>query len=175
MGYTIHWFRPREFDRERFREWRDDVETIVRHGGVQIRAWDGKGEPGYSEDEVSFNGAADRGEDCETFYVARVEEPPEWAKTRVTTTDGTVMWESLTPDPHDLQGFCKTNRLPYDTVVAACVLALRWWFPETVCIASDDGPEGFMAGIGLLHAAKLSNRIPHVEGIVADALDCRHD
>lgn len=66
-----------------------DVQNIVANSGVAISGWDGTGEPQITLEEIRLNGTDD--ESCETFAI-------------------------INGDNHN---FCKTNREPYDIVVAA--------------------------------------------------------
>jgi hypothetical protein len=153
MGYTHHWTRPREFDRDVFAEWVDDVHAIVRAAGVQIRGWDGQGEPGFTRDDVRFNGDAARDEDGETFAMPRVaKEAADW-------------WKPLIVPPHETRAFCKTAYRPYDVVVTAALIALADRFRD-VCISSDGELAEWEPGLRLLLGIRPVSRF---------RLGCRHE
>ena len=169
MGYTHHWWRPLEIDPEQFRLWRDDVESVIHAGGVQIRGWDGKNEPGISDQLVSFNGDADANQSVETFHVPRVAEPRPWetATTFRKESDGTMVdLGPILPGSHGTGGFCKTNREPYDVVVIACLIALQHRVPE-VCVMSDGDIADWISG-GILLTMATGEMVPLMLG-------CPHD
>src|SRR5665647_677029 len=68
----------------------EDVKTIITESGVKINGWDGTGQPKLIADRISFNGSDEDEEGCETFTIINGEQ----------------------------SDFCKTNRNPYDLVVA---------------------------------------------------------
>lgn len=88
----------------------EDVQTIVSNSGVTIAGWDGTGEPQISVEEIRFNGTDD--ESCETFAIVN----------------------------GDNSNFCKTNREPYDIVVAA-VLKRVSELNKNFTASSDGGNE----------------------------------
>lgn len=46
-------------------------------------------------------------------------------------------------------GFCKTNRLPYDTVVTACLAVLAYRLGNLIAVSSDGKPDDWSAGVAL--------------------------
>lgn len=87
-----------------------DVETIIEASRVSINGWDGNGTPVINLNEILLNGSAADGEDCETFLI----------------TNG------------NQYSFCKTNRNPYDLVVATILQRIHNLYPEFQ-ISSDGG------------------------------------
>ena len=79
-----------------------DIETIVSASGVAINGWDGTGEPVISIQEIRFNGNELNDESCETFLI----------------------------ENGDQYTFCKTNREPYDLVVATVLRRINALNPE---------------------------------------------
>ena len=146
MGYTHHW----EFDGEaefNDQEWATLVRFIRelaaarnmqgRHGvgSVQriygaVLQWSDPGLPGSTE-VVWIDGG------CELFFLPRkpaLALPPglteEWV-----STGSTLMHE----DTSVRVGFCKTNGLPYDTLVTATLCAVWHLFRRMLLRVSSDG------------------------------------
>lgn len=51
------------------------------------------------------------------------------------------------------QGYCRTNRLPYDKVVTAALILLQARLGKAVMVGSDGTPEAWKAGLSLARAA----------------------
>jgi hypothetical protein len=127
MGYTHYWHI--DYDKatyEQLGKWALDTQKLVaaaRERGIKIGGqdhWDGRtwsgpdeGTEEFTEKYVLFNGVED--EAHEGFYVALRPGDP----------DDLVAW------------FCKTERKPYDVVVAAAVLRLKHHLGDAVDIGSD--------------------------------------
>jgi hypothetical protein len=92
MGYTHYW-RHAELPADLFAEIAADAKAIVAASPVPLAGFDGTGEPEFTEDEFSLNGADP--DDYETFSL------------RTVATD---------------YDFCKTGQRPYDVVVTAILL-----------------------------------------------------
>lgn len=71
-------------------EFLQDVQTIITNSGINIKGWDGTGEPHIAQDEIRFNGDSNLSQAYETFAL----------------------------NNGDNYGFCKTAREPYDLIVA---------------------------------------------------------
>lgn len=122
MGYTHYWYRPKELNRHQFAHWAEDVTKILASShGVQVRSGDGKGSPVASQEEVHLNGDGATGAAHESFFVPQSGQPESYSK----------------PDSDGLYfEFCKTAHKPYDVLVVACLIRLKFRFPE-VRIDSD--------------------------------------
>jgi hypothetical protein len=100
MGFTRYWIRPRELDLRRFADFVHDCEKFCIGNGEFVS------KAYFGPEEVRFDG--DPG--CEPFIVARISSGRE--------RDGRIT------------EFCKTQGLPYDDLVAQCLLTLQTHFPE---------------------------------------------
>jgi hypothetical protein len=56
MGYTHYWYRPEELDVTRFSLAVDTCRKTCDALPVPLAGWDGKGEPEFTDERVSFNG-----------------------------------------------------------------------------------------------------------------------
>ena len=124
MGYTHYYsisenITPRAW--ESFTAFVRTALAIETKRGIQIRGWNGSGEPVINEKEVRFNGDESKGFAYETFVVRRIEEESQ---------------------------FCKTNRQPYDTLVVACILAGKK-YKVISCWSSDGDKEELAEGKNL--------------------------
>jgi hypothetical protein len=148
MGYCHYWKSPSVLPLFEFSHFSEDVRRLVSSvkprwflfGGIRITGGDGAGAPLISEEQIRFNGRPR----FETFWIARdfrVQNP-----TRAPSEDGVF------------EDFVKTQRLPYDTVVTAALIALKHHFPE-VEIASDGGRDEWAKGISL-YSEVLGRPIP---------------
>lgn len=100
MGFTRYWQRPVEFPR-------DEFERFARECALECETCDSPlTNTVFSIDEVQFEGVPG----CEPFRIARIGE----GRSR----DGLIL------------EFCKTENLPYDEAVCACVELLVKHFPE---------------------------------------------
>ena len=77
---------------------------------MNLRGWDGRGEPEITDMRVSFNGCKDDGESCETFLIDLYGHG---------------------------RSFCKTCRKPYDTAVYVCLLCFKHYFGDNIEVESD--------------------------------------
>ena len=77
---------------------------------MELRGWDGRGEPEITDTKVSFNGNKSKGESCETFLID-------------------LYWNE--------RSFCKTRRMPYDTAVYVCLLCFKHYFEDNIDVDSD--------------------------------------
>jgi hypothetical protein len=143
MGYTRYWYRPKELNKLDFAKLRDTIETIINNV-TDIDIVDSFGEGFDAEltnEHISFNGLGDEGH--ESFHLPRILGDSKY-------------YTECTDAQHLSRGlyfqFCKTQRKPYDDVVAAALLALKEIFPE--CEVSSDGIDDFTMGAILLSDAK---------------------
>ena len=129
MGYTHYFHFNSRCPADVFAKISNDIKKVVEYCNSlnpdEIRGWDGYGSPEFDDNSISFNGDADKGEDCETFLL-------EQDRTR--------------------KNFCKTNRNVYDTVVAASVLIAKYYFNDMTA-SCDDGKYGYDKAIRLLKKA----------------------
>lgn len=147
MGYTHYWYRPVEFEAKTFALFSNDVQELLRrlpkrslNAGryyetcpLTLHGPYGEGEPIITSELISLNGDGSyRDGDNEnmaheTFHLPRVFVPQSWQL----------------PDPEEGNQYfdcCKTARKPYDLFVCACLMALKYHFPDTV--VRSDGHEG---------------------------------
>jgi hypothetical protein len=161
MGYSHYLWRPRELDREQWREWVGDVRQILANLPAQVPQTYypldgppvsvqaalivagplGSGQPELNDEFVSFNGGGhvELGGHlnrlwCETFQL-----------------DRDLGGEGF-PGPDERGWYfecCKTRQMPYDLAVTASLIRLAHRFPEGVQVSSDGGPEDWQAGLDL--------------------------
>jgi hypothetical protein len=120
MGYTHYWYRASELDAKKFSNASDDCGGICRvfqNNGVGLAyEFDTIKDPVFTDDEIRFNGIGDNGH--ETFYF-----PKSFTSRGPTFGDKPF-------------GFCKTAYKPYDVAVCACLIILKYWFPD-IDVSSD--------------------------------------
>lgn len=121
MGYTHYWRVSGSLDKDKFKEFSSDCKKIAEMSDVGLANLQGEEKtfPEFSETEVSFNGIGKYS--CESFFVNL-------------NTSGF--------------NFCKTRRRPYDTVVVACLLCLKYYFDD-VSVSSDGDNEEWSYGTNL--------------------------
>lgn len=125
MGYTHYWYRKvKTLDKDKWQGFLADVQQMHLALGddedgnpIEIKGWDGTGEPEFTDEDVRFNGNSAREFDHETFHIPRVV-----ARLGV---DG------------DGFAFCKTAQKPYDLFVCACLLAAKKAFGKNIEIHTD--------------------------------------
>lgn len=150
MGYTHYWSQSRKFTQPEWIAIRKAAQAIVDETDAEL-CWEyDKPEKPLQIDAIAirFNGAEDDGH--ETFMLTRsVPFPPEYRK-----------------DEPDFQ-FCKTARKPYDTPVAAILMATRTIVPDAFEWSSDGWAEedDMQAAVKLANAAcdlglKITNAEP---------------
>jgi hypothetical protein len=108
MGYTHYWYRPKTLNN--FDHFQKDVKTLFLEIPKDIKIdWAG------NSSVVNFNGHGDLSH--ETFYVP----------------------ETIVAPPQDelFFDFCKTANKPYDLLVVASLIVLKYYCPE--CKISSDG------------------------------------
>ena len=135
MGYSHYLWRPRKLDPEKFklvvRDFRRAAEAVAEIDGLEIAGWDGTGSPEVGLEFISFNGVEREGEAFETMRVDRVKRNTEWQ-------------DQLQQDL--LLDFCKTGRKPYDILVVALLLIVKYHYQDEVVIKSDGGPGDLQPG-----------------------------
>jgi len=103
---------------------------------IEIRGWDGSGEPQFTDDTIGFNGNEHQmvdGEEQnlshETFRLDRTYHPESWER----------------PEKEGGYGqFCKTARKPYDLLVCGVLILLKYYFPKSE-VSSDGNYEDWKA------------------------------
>src|ERR1043166_6810621 len=122
MGYSHYWYRPQEIPRSAWKSFCEDVAKLIRHSPVKLvcRLEKVNEPPIVSDGVVSLNGTGAEG--YEPFMLTRViiPRPGERAK-----EDG--LW----------LGFCKTEKRAYDSIVGACLIALKFHLGKSVRIQTD--------------------------------------
>ena len=126
MGYTHYWDRAKELDGTNFEAFVADCKKLCSFAGVPLGNFQGENEPTFSKDQVAFNGRAETDENCEPFYMPRALKPRQ---------------NQETDEAGRYFAFCKTRLYPYDLCVQGCLIALKHYFANDVCIHSDGGHE----------------------------------
>jgi hypothetical protein len=137
MGYTHYWTVFKEHDPHKWLAFMDDVKILlnvidrVPFFTEHIRL----GETFIEEDTIILNGAPS----CESLVLKRKFEPlSDDLKKFMMPTDAIGF------------GFCKTRRLPYDTIVVATLCLYKHHFQETVSISSDGDFSDWGEGVSLV-------------------------
>src|SRR5258708_23774889 len=149
MGFAHYFYRPKSFEAQQFKAFVGDVRLFIEHlpnhshsaGGdyaehpVVIRGGMGKGQPQLTPNLVSFNGDDENGQGLahETMRVPRILKPESWQQ----------------PDPEENNCYfqcCKTAGKPYDIVVCATLLSLKYHFP-VVTVRSDGTPDDWFVAV----------------------------
>jgi hypothetical protein len=121
VGFTRYWTVTRDVDPQTVLEAGRKMGGVVRVSGVSLAGPDGTGKPivNVNTGEVAFNGV--EGEDYETF-----RWPPDFVTGQASPTDQNSVFD-----------FCKTGRLPYDAVVAACLAVAQEVLGESMTVEAD--------------------------------------
>lgn len=128
MGWTHHWQRPQSFDADKFAAAATDCRRLVTVLPLSLAGPDGSGLPIFNNDQIALNGV--EGENCEPFVVNRTE--------------------------YDRRGrdhfwsFCKTEHLPYDQVVQAALIILKFHLGDALSVGSDGKAEHWEAAKSLV-------------------------
>ncbi len=148
MGYTRYWTQQREMTGREWQRLMACVEPIQRLAGVDLAGPLGIGRPVVTFSRIALNGAAQTGEDYETFELNRRDEG---------------------------RGFCKTARRPYDVAVAAILVAAERIAPGAVAdVTADGGPEDWAEADAIRDYLELPRRkrIARQASVMAKAMDC---
>lgn len=148
MGYTRYWAQARDLSAREWAHLTACVEPIQRLAGVDLAGPHGIGAPVVAYGRLAFNGAAQTGEDYETFELTRRSEG---------------------------RGFCKTEHRPYDRVVAAVLVAADRIAPGAFSdVSADGGAEDWAEAdaicdyIGLPRRKRVASRA----SVMDKAMDC---
>jgi hypothetical protein len=145
MGYTHYGQVCRNTDAELLRESAREMAKLVEATTIPRAGPYGTGAPeiDVARGEVAFNGVEDDDCDCETFR-----------------------WPPRGTGGHDrewVRHTWKTERLPYDAVLCACLLVAQRVLGEAIRIASDGTLDEFLNGAGdeasIESAAALYERV----------------
>ncbi len=147
MGYTHYWLRPRELDRARFAAAANDCRRLCNAAAVPLHGPEKTRYPVFTDYLVAFNGG------CEDFVVQCVcdADSPE----RPSRSDARMH-----------RGFCKTEHLPYEVCVQACLIALQHHLGPAFRVESDGSDEDWAAARALCErvaAYGLGFRLLHEE------------
>lgn len=118
MGFTRYWERPKVLERHRWDVFVGCVWQLCIYvqPNVMLGGWDGTGVAEFGPDKLYFNGEGKRS--GATFLLSQ---------------------DLVNPYPPNRQGryvqHCKTDRKPYDIMVAGCLLLLKLLFSREVVIA----------------------------------------
>jgi hypothetical protein len=125
MGFTRYIDIPTPPTDEQFDNIRNAIRRIIdaaMNDGIVICGWDGTSEPEFDQ-RIAFNGCKLMpGQSGETF--------------------------SFSKNPNSWEKFCKTGQRPYDVVVAASYILIKWFMPD-VKISGDGGPQTYIDGFRL--------------------------
>lgn len=167
MGYTHYWYRPKEIDRETFRNIVEDFKRLLpelERLGVLLAGPLGEGEPILNDEQVAFNGKADCGHEKREIIIPWPapdaggvfgdDEPVggAWFAGHIVTTracNGDCSYESFIfdrvyqsdvweePHPEGWFDFCKTAFRPYDLAVTAFLVIAKHYLGDQLTVASD--------------------------------------
>lgn len=149
MGYSRQWRQDRKLTVSEWARLCACVERIQRLSGVDLAGPLGYGAPVVTRGRIAFNGAAQTGDDYETF--------------------------ELMPAPGVAWPFCKTGRRPYDVAVAAVLTAADRIAPGAFSELTVDGdPEDWAEADAICDYLGLPRRkrIAARESVMAKAMAC---
>ena len=121
MGYTHYWESDTGIYNEHLREAITNMSIVINDNTDILAGGDGTGKPEITDDEIRFNGIGDGSH--ESFSIST-----DWK--------GTF-------------NFCKTSEKPYDVIVVACLVVLKYHLGDSVRVSSDGDCEDLTAGIVL--------------------------
>jgi len=123
MGYTHYWYRPRILDATRFRDFRIDLEKVVRGSGIPLD------NSALTDEGVMIDG---RGEPfvIDQCFAGRIRQG----------------------NANRCFAFCKTQHLPYDALVTAALMLAKIHFGDAFDASSDgnEDPTSFDNGKALI-------------------------
>lgn len=127
MGFTRSWYKKPSLPPDRWKAFMVDVEKLIQALSEKAPVCRESSQPALpptvGDALVRFNGRGNKG--YETFFFPR-----------------TVL-DLRTASMHDgrVFGFCKTEKRPYDLVVASVLLAAKYHFGDDILIDSDGDDE----------------------------------
>jgi hypothetical protein len=126
MSFTRYWTVKRDVDPERLIEAGRKMGELVRLSSVPFAGLDGTGEPTLNANTgaVWLNGV--EGDDYEGFVW-----PPDM-----------IAGQASLDDEDSVFDFCKTGRLPYDAVVAACLAIAQEVLGDSIRVDADGPNDG---------------------------------
>jgi hypothetical protein len=121
MGFARYWTVKRDVDPESLIEAGRKMGEVIRLSNVPLAGLDGTGEPTLDANNgtVWFNGV----EDSYEGFVW----PPDLVAGRASPDQEDAVFE-----------WCKTRRLPYDAVVAACLRVAREVLGDSIRVEADE-------------------------------------
>lgn len=131
MGWSHHWTRPTELDREAFASAVRDIQAMHEAMVAKTAGFDGIGRPVLDEEHIVFNGCQPA--HCEPFEIARVEFNRRGS--------GTVY------------SYCKTEHLPYDICVQAVLIILKHYLGDDLTVSSDGNDDAWQQARDLVSDA----------------------
>ena len=141
MGYTHYWnFNAQTDDAEVIRRKFKRASSAIAYFAKFIKTQDkfalrgglGVGNPMINESEIWFNGDSEKGEDHKTFNI-------RWR-------------DFLKHNGNKIDGFCKTDRKPYDLMVCFCLLLLAETFKSGFTFSSDGDKEDWKEAVQIYEA-----------------------
>jgi len=141
MGYTNYWYRTPDLDAGAFRAAAADCAKVfaaARARGIRlVGKYDHQRKPVANGTRVAFNGE----QGCEPFEIEREADA-------ILRTRALYRQEQGHGDGRCF-AFCKTERAPYDVVVQACLVALKYHLGEALCVVTDGGDAEWQPGFAL--------------------------
>lgn len=146
MGYTHHYYVERAYDPGTFGKVASDFKRLLpelKRNGVDLAGVVGGVEPSIGSRLIQFNGA--RGAACEPFRLEQATGGRHGRPVcRVTRFRGFDTGEHDTSPP-DIVGkyhlYTKTEHLPYDLAVMACLIIAKHYLGQGIVVCSDGSEE----------------------------------
>jgi hypothetical protein len=120
MGYSHSWTRPQALDIGLCNAAAEDCRQVCEASGVPLKGIEGSPNPLFAGSIVAFDGG------CEWFVVQ-------------CKCDSASPERPMRSKPGWHVGFCKTEHLPYDICVQACLIVFNHCFEQDFQISSDGG------------------------------------
>lgn len=134
MGYTHYWYKIKELDQTKFRDFMDDFETILPHFN-NFLATSGDQALEIGLNLLYFNGIEEQSH--ETFMFTRVVENKKYLQYHNDDTKTHIF------------DFCKTAEKPYDIAVTSALIIAKKHFGDDIIISSDGVREEWYQAITL--------------------------
>ena len=141
MGWTHYWYRTPDLDAGAFRAAAADCAKVfaaAQARGIRlVGKHDHQRKPAANGTRVAFNGAPG----CEPFEITRSAD--------VILRERALYRQQQGHGDGRCFAFCKTQHAPYDVVVQACLVALKYHLRDAICVVTDGNDAEWQPGFAL--------------------------
>ena len=158
MGYTHYWYLNPNGDEKNYSKAKRAIAKIIRSRKHSVSLGDGCGNRGSKpviDGKIWFNGIEENSHETFCLFDKLADLENENENSYVSRNEKGYVFT-----------FCKTAYKPYDVVVTACLIALRYYMGNDVRVNSDGEKKDWFAGLRLakdalglkkLHIPELNN------------------